>query len=155
MLVPGCGKSQRSFTLYGTVSAAPPDFDPLSGARVSIAPQGASDLITDGNGNFSFAPLKGGTYTITVRRDGRHYLVETRGWMDRQTFLDGVALGQTMPGPLAAQVAMWVGYVRRRWVGGEHACRRGHQDRAEYRKIRSDTGHWKKPPCQPQDNLDL
>src|SRR2546421_13088417 len=40
-------------------------------------------------------------------------LVEGRAWMDRDTFLDGVALGQTMPGPLAAQVAMWVGYVRR------------------------------------------
>src|SRR6059036_3149435 len=40
-------------------------------------------------------------------------LVESRQWMDRGTFLDGVALGQTMPGPLAAQVAMWVGYVRR------------------------------------------
>lgn len=40
-------------------------------------------------------------------------LVERRGWMDRRDFLDGVALGQTMPGPLAAQVAMWVGYLRR------------------------------------------
>jgi chromate transporter len=40
-------------------------------------------------------------------------LVERRGWMDRKDFLDGVALGQTMPGPLAAQVAMWVGYLRR------------------------------------------
>src|SRR3989442_553744 len=40
-------------------------------------------------------------------------LVEQRGWVDRQAFLDGVALGQTMPGPLAAQVAMWVGYLRR------------------------------------------
>ncbi|HST89585.1 MAG TPA: chromate transporter, partial [Ktedonobacterales bacterium] len=44
-------------------------------------------------------------------------LVERRSWMDRETFLDGVALGQTMPGPLAAQVAMWVGYVRRGAVG--------------------------------------
>jgi len=40
-------------------------------------------------------------------------LVERRGWIDRRDFLDGVALGQTMPGPLAAQVAMWVGYLRR------------------------------------------
>jgi hypothetical protein len=32
-------------------------------------------------------------------------LVERRGWLDRQDFLDGVALGQTMPGPLAAQAA--------------------------------------------------
>ncbi|OBH19759.1 MULTISPECIES: chromate efflux transporter [unclassified Mycobacterium] len=44
-------------------------------------------------------------------------LVERRGWMDRQEFLDGVALGQTMPGPLAAQVAMWVGYLRRGALG--------------------------------------
>ena len=40
-------------------------------------------------------------------------LVEQRGWIDRKDFLDGVALGQTMPGPLAAQVAMWIGYLRR------------------------------------------
>lgn len=36
-------------------------------------------------------------------------LVEQRQWIDRQDFLDGVVLGQTMPGPLAAQVAMWIG----------------------------------------------
>lgn len=40
-------------------------------------------------------------------------LVEKRRWMGRKDFLDGVALGQTMPGPLAAQVAMWVGYLNR------------------------------------------
>jgi chromate transporter len=39
-------------------------------------------------------------------------LVEGRGWVSRRDFLDGVALGQTMPGPLAAQVAMWVGYLQ-------------------------------------------
>ena len=44
-------------------------------------------------------------------------LVERRKWMDRKDFLDGVALGQTMPGPLAAQVAMWVGYLRRGPLG--------------------------------------
>ena len=44
-------------------------------------------------------------------------LVEERGWLDRQDLLDGIALGQTMPGPLAAQVAMWVGYLRRGAVG--------------------------------------
>jgi chromate transporter len=40
-------------------------------------------------------------------------LVEDREWLDRQDFLNGVALGQTMPGPLAAQVAMWVGFLQR------------------------------------------
>src|SRR5205085_10812137 len=36
-------------------------------------------------------------------------LVEGREWIAPTDFLDGVALGQTMPGPLAAQVSMWVG----------------------------------------------
>ena len=44
-------------------------------------------------------------------------LVEQRKWFAKQDFLDGVALGQTMPGPLAAQVAMWVGYLRRGALG--------------------------------------
>ncbi len=44
-------------------------------------------------------------------------LVERRGWLDRQEFLNGVALGQTMPGPLAAQVTMWVGFLQRGALG--------------------------------------
>jgi chromate transporter len=39
-------------------------------------------------------------------------LVERRGWLPRRDFLNGVALGQTMPGPLAAQVVMWVGFLQ-------------------------------------------
>ena len=44
-------------------------------------------------------------------------LVEQRRWMPRQDLLDGIALGQTMPGPLAAQVAMWVGFLRKGALG--------------------------------------
>jgi chromate transporter len=44
-------------------------------------------------------------------------LVERRGWLTEAEFLDGVALGQAMPGPLAAQVVMWIGYLRRGWAG--------------------------------------
>jgi len=44
-------------------------------------------------------------------------LVERRQWLDRRDFLNGVALGQTMPGPLAAQVAMWVGFLQRGALG--------------------------------------
>jgi chromate transporter len=39
-------------------------------------------------------------------------LVGRSRWIGRDDFLDGVALGQTMPGPLAAQVVMWIGYLR-------------------------------------------
>src|SRR3954447_6536065 len=38
-------------------------------------------------------------------------LVEDRRWFTQQEFEQGLAVGQTMPGPLAAQVAMWLGYL--------------------------------------------
>ncbi|MGI5240457.1 chromate efflux transporter [Dactylosporangium sp. CA-139066] len=44
-------------------------------------------------------------------------LVERRAWLSRRDFLDGVALGQSMPGPLAAQVVMWLGYLRGGTIG--------------------------------------
>ena len=39
-------------------------------------------------------------------------LVEERRWIGRQDYLDGLALAQLAPGPLAAQLAMYLGYVR-------------------------------------------
>lgn len=44
-------------------------------------------------------------------------LVERRRWISEQDFLDGVAIAQILPGPLAAQVAMWVGYLKRGALG--------------------------------------
>lgn len=38
-------------------------------------------------------------------------LVGGRRWITERDFLNGVALGQTMPGPLAAQVVMWTGFL--------------------------------------------
>jgi chromate transporter len=42
-----------------------------------------------------------------MRRD----LVEERRWFSEQQFQQGLAVGQMMPGPLAAQTAMWLGYL--------------------------------------------
>jgi chromate transporter len=39
-------------------------------------------------------------------------LVEHRGWVSKQDYLDGLALAQLAPGPLAAQLAIYLGYVR-------------------------------------------
>lgn len=39
-------------------------------------------------------------------------LVEQRRWIFKQDYLDGLALAQLAPGPLAAQLAMYLGYVR-------------------------------------------
>src|SRR3954468_8269577 len=38
-------------------------------------------------------------------------LVEDRAWYSEAEFEQALAVGQTMPGPLAAQVAMWLGYL--------------------------------------------
>jgi chromate transporter len=43
-----------------------------------------------------------------MRRD----LVEERKWFSEQEFQQALAVGQTMPGPLAAQAAMWFGYLQ-------------------------------------------
>jgi chromate transporter len=39
-------------------------------------------------------------------------LVDTRGWVRREDFLEGLALAQLAPGPLAAQLAMYLGWLR-------------------------------------------
>jgi chromate transporter len=44
-------------------------------------------------------------------------LVERRHWFTQEEYLQGLAVSQTLPGPLAAQLAMWLGYVRRGFWG--------------------------------------
>jgi hypothetical protein len=67
------------FTAYGTVTAAPPDFGALAGVRVDITPSPSAGMFTttDGSGDYTFQPLKGGVYTITVSRDGFHAETKT------------------------------------------------------------------------------
>src|SRR2546423_7791087 len=38
-------------------------------------------------------------------------LVEERGWYSEQEYRQALAVGQTFPGPLAAQTGMWLGYL--------------------------------------------
>jgi len=96
---------------------------PPSGPRTGT-PAGGSQSAAGGPPGFAAVlryflrlgtPGFGGPIAVVgyMQRD----LAEQRGWIARQDFLDGVALGQTMPGPLAAQVAMWVGYLRRGAAG--------------------------------------
>lgn len=44
-------------------------------------------------------------------------LVETRGWIASEEFREGVALAQLAPGPLAAQLAVYLGWVRHGVLG--------------------------------------
>jgi chromate transporter len=44
-------------------------------------------------------------------------LVETRKWISEADYKEGLTLAQLMPGPLAAQLAMYLGYVHYRNLG--------------------------------------
>src|SRR4051812_30481773 len=46
-------------------------------------------------------------------------LVEDRKWFTEAEFQQGMAVAQMMPGPLAAQLAMWFGYLT---AGARGAC---------------------------------
>src|SRR5512135_300366 len=83
--------------------------DPRPGA--AVAPLGDFLLYFLRLGTFGF----GGPIALAghMQRD----LVEERGWVSRQDYLDGLALAQLAPGPLAAQLAMYLGYVRAGIVG--------------------------------------
>jgi chromate transporter len=58
--------------------------------------------------------LFGGGYVMIPLTE--HDVVETFGWLSRQEFLDGVALGQTTPGPIVI-TATFVGYGAAGWPG--------------------------------------
>jgi chromate transporter len=64
-----------------------------------------------GLGTFGF----GGPIALAgyMQRD----LVEKRRWVAKQDYLEGLALAQLAPGPLAAQLAMYLGWIRARIVG--------------------------------------
>ncbi len=40
-----------------------------------------------------------------------------RGWISNEEYLQGLAFSQMMPGPLAAQLAMWIGFIRYGFLG--------------------------------------
>src|ERR671926_1689142 len=44
-------------------------------------------------------------------------LVEERKWINEEDYKEGLALAQLAPGPLAAQLAIYLGYVDYRIVG--------------------------------------
>lgn len=48
-----------------------------------------------------------------MRRD----LVDERGWIEKRDYEEGLALAQISPGPLAAQLAIYLGWVKRGVVG--------------------------------------
>jgi chromate transporter len=67
-------------------------------------------------GQFVFYFLRLGTFgfggPIALAGRMERDLVEQRAWVSRQDYLEGLAFSQLSPGPLAAQLAMYLGWVR-------------------------------------------
>jgi len=57
----------------------------------------------------------GGPIALTSRMN--QDLVEERGWLSKQDYLEGLAFSQLSPGPLAAQFAMYIGWLKSGPVG--------------------------------------
>lgn len=54
---------------------------------------------------------------IALAGDMQRTLVEERRWTSRRDYMDGLALAQLAPGPLAAQLAMYLGYTHSGVIG--------------------------------------
>jgi chromate transport protein ChrA len=52
----------------------------------------------------------GGPIALAARMEKD--LVETRRWISREDYLEGLAFSQLSPGPLAAQLAMYIGWLK-------------------------------------------
>src|SRR5512135_3895621 len=53
---------------------------------------------------------------IALAGDMQRDLV-SRGWITQEEYLQGLAFAQMMPGPLAGQLAMWIGFIRYGVIG--------------------------------------
>ncbi len=86
---------------------------PLRSDTSDAAPGGLRDLLRYFLylGTFGF----GGPIALTgyMQRD----LVEKRGWITKKDYVDGLALAQLAPGPLAAQLAIYLGWAKGRVFG--------------------------------------
>jgi chromate transporter len=90
---------------------APPEGTPSAESEPTPAPWRAFLLYFLRLGTFGF----GGPIALAgyMQRD----LVEQRRWISKRDYLQGLALAQLAPGPLAAQLAIYLGWVRDRVWG--------------------------------------
>ena len=48
----------------------------------------------------------------------RDEVVNTRGWVDGNRFDEGLGLCEALPGPASSQMAIYLGWLQRGWIGG-------------------------------------
>src|SRR2546428_5521376 len=76
-------------------------------------PHGTSEVsLTRFVGYFLWLGTVGFGGPIALAGHMQQDLVDERGWITKQDYVEGLALAQLAPGPLAAQLAIYLGYVR-------------------------------------------
>ena len=48
----------------------------------------------------------------------RDEIVNNRGWVDGDRFDEGLGLCEALPGPASSQMAIYLGWQQRGWIGG-------------------------------------
>lgn len=97
------------------------DREPRASPPAAGAPLGAEPTVPCTMREFLLYFLRLGTFgfggPIALAGYMQRDLVERYRWISKQDYLEGLALAQLMPGPLAAQLAIYLGWVRARVLG--------------------------------------
>jgi len=83
----------------------------VAGAEVNH-PRPAPVSLTEFTGYFLWLGTVGFGGPIALAGRMQQDLVDGRGWISQEDYVEGLAFAQLAPGPLAAQLAMYLGYVR-------------------------------------------
>jgi chromate transporter len=78
----------------------------------SVAPEPTRLSLTQFVGYFLRLGTIGFGGPIALAGHMQQDLVDERGWVRKEDYLEGLALAQLAPGPLAAQLAIYLGYIR-------------------------------------------
>src|SRR3954452_21569117 len=107
----------RKVTVQETENDTGPDRE---GAAVPPA-RAAGEPVPNTLGEFLWYFLRLGTIgfggPIALAGYMQRDLVEQRRWISKEEYVEGLALAQLAPGPLAAQLAIYLGWVRGRVLG--------------------------------------
>src|SRR5438477_9378352 len=90
-------------------------------ATDQAAPNAASETVPCTMREFLLYFLRLGTFgfggPIALAGYMQRDLVEQRRWVSKSDYLEGLAFSQLSPGPLAAQLAMYIGWLRAGFMG--------------------------------------
>jgi chromate transporter len=95
------------------VTGAPPSIETPAVPGTGPVPFSLAQLV----GYFLWLGTTGFGGPIALAGHMQKDLVEERRWISKEDYLEGLALAQLMPGPLAAQLAIYLGWVKARTAG--------------------------------------